>query len=92
MEITLRDAAIVSGLVATWIGIWIGARKRATELAVWRSNQDRNVEGLSKRLDIVDSRLSKHSEKDEAVLRALNELRVVVARLESKIDRRNGAE
>ena len=48
------------------------------------------VDAVEHRLDRGDKRIGQLDERDDAILKAINELRVAVARLEEKIDRRNG--
>ena len=93
----LRDLALASGLLGTWFTWWLTAKKRAVEVAVWRNNRERDATDLRTRLDGVESRLnrgdrklSELAERDDAILKALNELRIAVARLEEKLDRANG--
>ena len=59
---------------------------------IWAIRLEGLVKQNTARLERGDGRLRELSERDDAVLRALNELRVAVARLEAKIDRNNGAE
>lgn len=93
----LRDLALASGLLGTWLTWWITAKKRAVDIAVWRRDRERDGDELRTRLDGVEDRLnrgdrklSELADRDDAILKALNELRVAVARLEEKLDRANG--
>ena len=94
----IRDAAALSGLFGTWLAWWLTAKKRAVDIAVWRRDRERDgddlrtrIAGVEDRLNRGDRKLAELAERDDAILKALNELRVAVARLEEKIDRRNGA-
>ena len=70
---------------------WLSIGAVAIGIVVWAIRLEGRVTMNADRLDRGDRKLSELADRDDAVLRALNELRVAVARLEEKIDRRNGA-
>ena len=73
------------------LGQWLGIGSVAVGITVWAIRLEGRVTMNSDRLDRGDRKLESLTERDDGVLRALNELRVSVARLEEKIDRQNGA-
>ena len=86
-SIGLRDLGLATGLLATWITWYLRAKKKAADEATEKTNTWRDIQTLESRLNTVEKRLDAHSERDDAILRAVNEIRVSIARLEAKIDK-----
>ena len=73
-----------------WLTLGGGVLLVAAGALVWAIRLEGLVRANTERLDKGDARFAAHAERDDAILRAVNELRVSNARIEAKIDQRNG--
>ena len=87
----LRDLALLSGLLGTWFAWWINAKRRAVEVATWRTNQERDIAELRREIErrhsADDAERAENKRFREDMYAALREIRDRLTRLEAK---RNG--
>ena len=80
----------MEGMDAGELRQWITIAGAFAALVAWAVRLEGRVSLNSDRLDKGDARFEAHAARDDAIMKALNELRVGQARLEEKLDR-NGS-
>ena len=72
---------LLGGAVLLWQRTTAGLR----ESVAWRASVDVRLEQINKRLDAGERRMSRHSQELEQERKCLNEIKVLLGRIEERI-------
>ena len=88
--IAIKDIAIALGLLATWIGLYVRGKKRIADAATEKTNMKRDIEAVAEKVATCETRLNRHSERDDEISAALHEIRESVVWIKAKMNGKHG--